>query len=479
MGKREFTVLLVLAMCYAALAEAVAGYEGEKTEEGGERGRGVRDRGIFLLPETKHVVKTDAGDMRLVRGFGGTLVQRRMHVGFITMEPKSLFVPQYLDSNLILFVRRGEAKVGSIYKDRLVESNLRSGDVYRIGAGSAFYLVNTAEGQKLHIIFSVDKSDEIGWGTFQSFFIGGGTYPTSVLSGFDSVTLSTAFNVSESELAEIMTRQMAGPIMYLSDSAPSTRFFQMNREEKVRHLKKVVRFQSGESTKEEEKPTWSFRKILKSVFSNEPEGENIGKKKSLDSYNIYDRKPDFKNNYGWSIALEESDYPPLERSGVGIYLVNLIAGSMMAPHVNPTATEYGIVLSGAGRIQVVFPNGSLAMDARVSEGDVFFIPRYFPFCQIASRTGPFEFFGFTTASQKNRPQFLIGKNSLMDLMRGPEFAAAYDVSEDRLGEIIDAQEESVILPSATVAPSDEATLEERETERVIRSLGSEMVMGFD
>lgn len=31
----------------------------------------------------------------------------------------------------------------------------------------------------------------------QPFFIGGGTYPTSVLAGFGSETLSTAFNVSK------------------------------------------------------------------------------------------------------------------------------------------------------------------------------------------------------------------------------------------------------------------------------------------
>lgn len=30
----------------------------------------------------------------------------------------------------------------------------------------------------------------------QSFFIGGGMYPTSVVAGFDMGTLSTAFNVS-------------------------------------------------------------------------------------------------------------------------------------------------------------------------------------------------------------------------------------------------------------------------------------------
>lgn len=131
-------------------------------------------------------------------------------------------------------------------------------------------------------------------------------------------------------------------------------------------------------------------------------------------------------------------------------------GSMMAPHINPMAAEYGIVLRGTGTIQVVYPNGSLAMNAKVSEGDVFWIPRYLPFCQIASRTGPFEFFGFTTSARNNWPQFLVGANSLLHTLKGPEFAAAFGVSEERLREIIDSQRESTILPSATVAPPDEA-----------------------
>ena len=61
----------------------------------------------------------------------------------------------------------GEATVASIYKEELVEKNLKMGDIYRIGAGNAFYLVNTGEGQRLHIICSIDKSYAIGWGSFQ------------------------------------------------------------------------------------------------------------------------------------------------------------------------------------------------------------------------------------------------------------------------------------------------------------------------
>lgn len=123
---------------------------------------------------------------------------------------------------------------------------------------------------------------------------------------------------------------------------------------------------------------------------------------------------------------------------------------MMAPHVNPTATEYGIVLHGSGTIQIGYPNGTAAMNADVEEGDVFWIPRYFPFCQISSRSGTLEFFGFTTSSRKNRPQFLVGKSSVLQTLRGPELAASFGMSDKKMGKFLDAQREAVILPSPYV-----------------------------
>ncbi|KAM7280118.1 hypothetical protein ACFE04_007252 [Oxalis oulophora] len=456
MANRSVITLLIFSLVLSnGLLSMAMGLHSHREET--EKEEEVRE-GVdwFLLQKSKQIMKTDAGDMRVVKGYGGVggVSDRPMHIGFIRMEPKSLFVPQYVDTSLILFVRQGEAKVGNIYRDDLVERSLKMGDIYRIPAGSVFYLINTAEGQRLHVICSIDTTESIGIGLFQSFFIGGGKYPSSVLSGFEPETLRTAFNVSGAELKEIMTRQEEGPIIYTTDTHPQsmwTNFLEQKSEDKLQNLRRIFEFQQEPYAAEKEK-TWSWRKLLNSVLGEE---DNSITHKAPDSYNIYKRKADFKNNYGWSVALDEHDYKPLKHSGIGFYLVNLTAGSMMAPHINPTATEYGIVLRGTGTIQIVFPNGTTAMNTEVRAGDVFWVPRYFPFCQIASREGPFEFFGFTTSARRNRPQFLVGGNSVLHTLRSPELAAAFGVSEKRLRSILDAQKESVILPSVTVAPPGE------------------------
>ncbi|KAK3206049.1 hypothetical protein Dsin_020095 [Dipteronia sinensis] len=476
-------LLVGLVLCHGVSMERQSVYREEGGEEE-ERGGGY-DEQRFLLPRSEQVVRTDAGEMRVVKSSGGEIVNRPMHIGFITMEPKTLFIPQYMDSSLILFVRTGEARVGSIYKDDLAERRLKRGDIYRIAAGATFYLENIGEGQRLHIICSIDPSESLGSGPFQSYYIGGGTYISSVLAGFHRETLANAFNVSREDVEEIFDSKIEGPIVSVSDShSPKlwTKFLQMKEQDRLQQLKKMVEFQNEPQEGEgEEETSWSWRKLINSVLGtgigtgNKKDKDDRGTSKGPDSFNIYDRKPDFKNNYGWSIALDDSDYKPLKHSGIGVYLVNLTAGSMMAPHVNPTATEYGVVLGGSGRIQIVYPNGSSAMDTIVKEGDVFWVPRYFAFCQIASRIGPFEFFGFTTSASKNRPQFLVGASSILRTLPYPELAASFGVSVDRLRNLTEAQSEAVILPSAAAAPPDKPVKVER-VPNVIKSFGRDMMI---
>ncbi|XP_078436361.1 vicilin-like seed storage protein At2g28490 [Wolffia australiana] len=387
-----------MTLFFVLLMVAVAAADERGTEEEGR---------MFILEKWKEVVKTEAGEVRVVKGSGWAGAPSPMHLGFISMEPNSLYVPQYLDATLTLFIRRGEAKVGWVYKDGLEEKKLKTGDIYVIPSGSTFYMTNTGKGQRLHIIASISTADTLGLGEFQSSFIAGGSNPASVLAGFDKQTLAAAFNISSEEVESVM-RRGRGPIIFAEEAK-----------------KKRIRL------------------MLRSWAAME---ENKGKVTSPESYNLYERAPDFKNDYGWSVAVGEEDYQPLMRAGVGIFLVNLTAGAMLAPHVNPVATEYGVVLNGEGSVHVVFPNGTAAMKAEVREGDAFWAPRFFPMCHVAARSGAMEFFGFASSGKKNRPQFLAGSGSVLRALAGPELAAAFGSEEEELLEIVEAQRESTILP---------------------------------
>lgn len=82
----------------------------------------------------------------------------------------------------------------------------------------------------------------------------------------------------------------------------------------------------GTSQEQEYNPWWSWKNIVSSILDVAGEkNRGSGSSKCEDSYNIYDRKNDFENDYGWSKALDYDDYEPLKYSGVGVYLVNLTA----------------------------------------------------------------------------------------------------------------------------------------------------------
>jgi len=131
---------------------------------------------------------------------------------------------------------------------------------------------------------------------------------------------------------KFFTRKHEGPIVHVGCSHSSassiwTKFLQLKEDDKLNHMKKMMPDQEQEQEEDEvmQKIRWSWRKLLESVFGNEIKNKKYDEvtHKSPHSCNLYDRKPDFKNIYGWSVALDGSDYSPLKSSGVGIYHVNL------------------------------------------------------------------------------------------------------------------------------------------------------------
>ena len=121
-----------------------------------------------------------------------------------------------------------------------------------------------------------------------------------------------------------MSGQGSGPIVFVKDShRPSTwaKFLEMKNQDKFKHLKRILMGFDGEiELKNDGK--WSWRKLLKAVIGIPDKKQHV---EPNEPYNLYNRKPDFKNSYGWSIALDDSDYSALSNSGIGVYIVHLTA----------------------------------------------------------------------------------------------------------------------------------------------------------
>lgn len=124
-------------------------------------------------------------------------------------------------------------------------------------------------------------------------------------------------------MRQFLSRQQDGPFVYVTNKshAPSvwTKFSRLEEQDRLKQLKRMVQ---GES--QHEKTEWSWWKLYQRVFRNIIE-DKTNKDKAPDSYNLYKESPDFSNDYGWSTALDESDYGPLKDTDTGIYLVNLTA----------------------------------------------------------------------------------------------------------------------------------------------------------
>ena len=135
--------------------------------------------------------------------------------------------------------------------------------------------------------------------------------------------------ISYDALGELLSNRQQGAIVFLNpdgseperEREPSMwkRFLEQGTQERKSQMKKIVNGRQ-KAKKEVQEPAWSVRNLLISLL-----GENKKTSTSLDAYNIYDRKADFRNDYGWSVTVNGDDYEPLKLSDFGAYLVNLTA----------------------------------------------------------------------------------------------------------------------------------------------------------
>ncbi|XP_072982232.1 vicilin-like seed storage protein At4g36700 [Typha latifolia] len=397
---------------------------------------------LVVAKESRRImVNTESGMIAAVDVQDGT--RGAYHLQFITMEPSSLFLPVLLHTDMVFFVHTGRGRVsyaGRDSKESTKSIDVERGDVYRLEQGAVFYVQSypsqTREKLRIHAIFTtVDRENllEPSFGPYSNI--------TDLVRGFDERVLQMGFGVSEEVIRDIKGGERTPSIL------PYTR---------------------GNET---EKPNWKEGVLEALIGVRDPTYfMNKKKKTKARTFNFYSSKPDEENCYGWSTAVTHKDLHALKGSNIGVFMVNLTTGSMMAPHWNPKATEIAIVVRGQGMVQVVCPTDPSGQRSgtykcenslfRLKEGDVFVVPKYHPMAQISFNNDSFVFMGFSTNVGKNHPQFLAGSRSVLQVIDREILAISFNAANTTVEGILASQNEAIILGCTSCAEELESKMEE-------------------
>ncbi|XP_009590474.1 vicilin-like seed storage protein At2g18540 [Nicotiana tomentosiformis] len=423
----KFLLFMVIISNVAIHVTALSGREGITPST--EWGLGP----LVKRGERKLVVSTENGEVSSVRVADG--ITGSYHLQFITLEPNSLFLPVVLHADMVFYVHTGSGRLTWMDETEQKSVDLRIGDVFRLPFGTIFFIESNLEParQKLRVysIFTNSGDDlrEPLSGPYSSI--------RDMVLGFDRKVLQAAFHVPEDVIDEVLNGTEVPAIIH---GVPKT-------------TKKTL---------------WEMEaQFMKSLLGKGGHGffDSQSNKKKTELFNIFKEKPDFENCNGWSTVITRKKLPALKGSHIGIYVVNLTKGSMMAPHWNPTATEIGIALQGEGMVRVVCSStgtkqGCQNMRFKVEEGDVFAVPRFRPMAQMAFNNNSFVFVGFSTTTKRHHPQYLTGKASVLRTLDRQILAASFNVTNTTIDRILEAQGESVILECTSCAEEEVRLMEE-------------------
>ncbi|GFP84440.1 vicilin-like antimicrobial peptides 2-2 [Phtheirospermum japonicum] len=416
------------------------GVHAEASGEGGIRASGP----LVKREQRKTLFSSEDGQISAARVADNIDGSYLLH--FFTLEPNSLFLPALLHADMVFYVHTGSGKLSWTDEDELKSTEITRGDVYRLEQGSFFFIHSNLETEterqklRIHAIFVDSNNDlhEPATGPYSSI--------RDMVLGFDREVLKAAFKVPEEVIDDLLNGTSPPAIIH---GLPKTKkaAFEMEAQ--------FVRSILG---------TGSYK-----IF----ELNKKKKRSSVKLYNLFKEDKDFENCNGWSTTVTRKKLSALKGSDVGLFMVNLTAGSMMGPHWNPAATEVAVVLQGRGMVRVVCSSCTNETRCRnrrfeVEEGDVFAVPKFHPMAQISFNNGTLVFMGFSTSAKKNHPQFLAGQASVFRSLDKDVLAMSFNVTNTTLDQLLAPQHESVILGCVSCADEELRIMEEekeKETKR--------------
>ncbi|XP_076897846.1 vicilin-like seed storage protein At2g18540 [Bidens hawaiensis] len=430
----SFSICLVLLACFAITALGGSGGSVASSVP-------VSDGPTVRQDERWPLVSSEFGENSAVKISDGK--NGCYYLQFITLNPRSLFLPVYLHSQMVLYVNSGNGTlswVNAEKDDKLQQVNLKQGDVYGLSSNTVFYIENNVESfqyqpQNLQI-YAIFPGSEVELQNDQR----AGVYTSvhDLVLGFDNQVL----------------QQLSVPTEVI---------------EELRVAEKqplIVEGQSEMSTLMGKVGFWGIRTLL-------------GKKKK--AYNLFSEKHDVETCFGWSATVASKELDVLKYTNFGVFMVNLNKGSMMGPHWNPSGVEVAIVLHGQGVIEVVCPGIAGETECKssrltVEEGDVFVVPRDHPIAQISFNNDSFVFMGFSLKFKDESSQYLWGKLSILQRLDRKVLEKSFNVRNTTLDWVLSKKSEDVIYECVLCA-EEEVAGKSKEGEEEGKGKGGESQEG--
>ncbi|XP_034931901.1 vicilin Jug r 6.0101 [Populus alba] len=398
----------------------------EKEEEGNPYV--FEDRHLKSEVETEHgrvrVLEKFTKKSKLLRGL------ENIRVAIIEANPQTFIAPTHLDAVFVLFVAKGRGAITLIHEKDKQTFNLERGDVFRVPAGTTFYMVNKDENEKLRVA-------KILWpvnlpGNFKAFHGAGGEDAQSFFRAFSWELLEAALKTDRGRLERIFKQQQGGIV-------------KASKEQ-------IQALGHGEEGGHGGGGLWPF-----------PTGGSSG------PFNIFDKGPVKRNNYGQLFEAKPKDSEQLRDLDLIVSLANITRGSMAGPYYNSKATMISIVLEGEGYFEMACPRDSSSgssmgyiesegsrrgkggqtyqrTSSRLSRSSVFIVPAGHPVATVASENSNLEVLCFEVYAKGNVRYPLAGKWNVIGEMDREAKELAYGVPAKEVDQIFGKQQEEFFFP---------------------------------
>lgn len=325
------------------------------------------------------------------------LSQEKLLAGLFVLQPRGCLLPHYGDSSKIGYVCEGECIVGLISPEDLNEEviKIQKGDVLPVPVGAVSWWYNGGD-SKFSIIY-LGESGEYTPGEYCSFFLTGAT---GILNGFSNHEfIAKAFHMTKTESEKLIKDQSS--------------------------LNILIKINEGIKM---------------------PDPCDCAKHKLV--FNLDGAKPCVEvKNGGVLSSVSSKDLPVLGDIGLSANRVVLEGGAILGPiFTADSSVHLSYVTKGSGRVVIVGLFGKVVLDAKVEKGDLFFVPKFFPFV-VEADEGGMEFFSIKTSSKQIYGELSSGKKSIWEAASPSVLEASLNMTPDLAQSF-----KSKIAKGAVIAP---------------------------